>query len=275
MKDAGASLVARVCGPPRLAHRASASGLGVAEDVRMPRDELGGHAPSCRLEVAASVFLEKSERKYALVEEVADLVEQLRVVAGERRIRDLVGLFDRVRDDRARRLLTVPRALAAEALGQRLQLDERIRERQLIALSSRWSSSPCIDPASACSRPGTGSSSRCSNSSPGSTRRRRSPPSASSEQRLPDLRGDFLLGSRRLGLHGAERLDHEPGLVLRRVEERLHHLAGGRGERRRVEDRDRLALRNVALPQFSPLDPSRSASRACTRSCRCRSASCW
>jgi hypothetical protein len=53
-------------------------------------------------------------------------VEQLRVVAGERRVGDLVRLLDRVRHDRARRLLAIPRAVAPEPLGQLLQRDESL-----------------------------------------------------------------------------------------------------------------------------------------------------
>ena len=82
-----------------------------------------------RLEVAACVLLEQQRQEDALEEEIADLVEQLRVVVGERGVRDLVRLLDGVRHDRAGRLLAVPRTLASEPLCQLLELDERIRER--------------------------------------------------------------------------------------------------------------------------------------------------
>ena len=59
-----------------------------------------------------------------LEEQVAELVEQLRVVVRKRRVGDLVGLLDGVRHDRARRLLAVPGTLAAQPLGQQLQLEE-------------------------------------------------------------------------------------------------------------------------------------------------------
>jgi len=63
-----------------------------------------------------------------LEQQVAELVQQLLVAARQRSLRNLVCLLDRVRDDRLRRLFAVPRAVAAQALGQRLQLDERLGE---------------------------------------------------------------------------------------------------------------------------------------------------
>jgi len=47
-----------------------------------------------------------------LEEHVAELVQQLGVVAGVGRVGELVGLLDRVRDDRAGILRAVPRAVA-------------------------------------------------------------------------------------------------------------------------------------------------------------------
>jgi hypothetical protein len=63
-----------------------------------------------------------------LEQQVAELVQELLVVARQRSVRNLVRLLDRVRDDRLRRLLAVPRAVAAQALGQRLKLDESFGE---------------------------------------------------------------------------------------------------------------------------------------------------
>jgi hypothetical protein len=71
----------------------------------------------------------------ALEEEIAELVLELRVVAGDRRVGDLVCLLDGVRDDRARRLLAVPRTVAPKTLGQLLQADERVGEPVAI---SQW-----------------------------------------------------------------------------------------------------------------------------------------
>jgi hypothetical protein len=89
-----------------------------------------------RLQVALPPLLEEQREEVDLEEQVAELVEQLLVVAGERRVRDLVRLFDRVRDDRPLGLLAVPRAVAAQALGERLQLDEGLLE--ATDWSSRW-----------------------------------------------------------------------------------------------------------------------------------------
>src|SRR5689334_3597178 len=104
--------------------------LFIAEDMRMTRDELRVDGARGRLQIAGTALLQEQGEEIRLVEQVADLVEQLRIVARERRVRDLVRFLDRERHDRARRLLSIPGALAAEALGQRLQLDERVRQRQ-------------------------------------------------------------------------------------------------------------------------------------------------
>jgi hypothetical protein len=68
-----------------------------------------------------------------LKEEVAELVLELAGVTGERGVGNLVRLFDRVRDDRPRRLLPVPRTVAAQPLGQRLKFEKCLGE--LLALS--------------------------------------------------------------------------------------------------------------------------------------------
>jgi hypothetical protein len=63
-------------------------------------------------EIARAPLLEQKRQEIGLKEEIAELVLELRVVAVERRVGDLVRLFDRVRDDRPRRLLAVPGAVA-------------------------------------------------------------------------------------------------------------------------------------------------------------------
>ena len=45
-------------------------------------------------------------------------------MAGKRGVSDFVGLLDGVRDDRRRRLLAIPGAIAAQPLGQPLELDQ-------------------------------------------------------------------------------------------------------------------------------------------------------
>ena len=112
------------------AHGARARGRFVAENVGVSLNQLPCDATRGRLEVAAPPPGAQREED-ALEQEVADLVEQLRLVAGERGVCDLVGLLDRVRHDRARCLLAVPRTFTAKALGQLLELDERVRERHL------------------------------------------------------------------------------------------------------------------------------------------------
>jgi len=76
-----------------------------------------------------SLLGEKQGKEVDLEEEIAELVEELLVVACERGVRDLVRLLDGVRDDRPRGLLAIPRTLAAQRRGELLELDERVRER--------------------------------------------------------------------------------------------------------------------------------------------------
>ena len=73
-------------------------------------------------QVTRSSLLEQECEEVDLEEEVAELVEQLLVVTGESRVRDLVGLLDRVRNDARFGLFPVPRAFSAQALRQALQL---------------------------------------------------------------------------------------------------------------------------------------------------------
>src|SRR5439155_11978484 len=98
------------------------------EHVRMPADELGLDQPRSGREIPFAALLQEQREEVDLEEEVAQLVEQLLVVTCERGVCDLVRLLDGVRDDRALRLLTVPRTLTAQALGQALQLEERLPE---------------------------------------------------------------------------------------------------------------------------------------------------
>ena len=103
----------------------------------MPADELGVHGPRHLLEIALALLLQQQREEVDLEEQVAELVEQLGRVARLGGVRDLVGLLDGVRDDRPRRLLAVPGAVAAQAPRQLLQLFERLRERQAATCSRR------------------------------------------------------------------------------------------------------------------------------------------
>src|SRR5204862_1728425 len=112
------------------AHGACARQSRVSKDVGMATYEFLGHEANRRLEITTSRFLEGQRQENALEEKIADLVEQLRVVATRGRVGDFVRLLDGVRDDRPRGLLPVPRALAPQPLGQLLELDERVRQGQ-------------------------------------------------------------------------------------------------------------------------------------------------
>jgi hypothetical protein len=123
--------------------------------VRVSPDELRVDRARDSFEVPRALLLKGEREEVDLEEEVAELVEQLLVVAGERGVGDLVRLLDRVRDDRALGLFAIPRALAPQALGQRLQLDEGLRQATDLSWScrSRWMRSWW---PSAGNRPGSG-----------------------------------------------------------------------------------------------------------------------
>ena len=114
--------------------------------MRVTPDELRVHGPRDLLEVALAPLLEEQGQEVDLEEEIAELVEQLRRFASCSRVGDLVGLLDRVRDDRQRGLLTIPRAVATEPARQLLSSSSASAERPptLRCRSSRpsWPSRP-------------------------------------------------------------------------------------------------------------------------------------
>ena len=155
VEDALALLLLDLQPLPVLAHAAGGLRLRVAEDVRMARDELRVDRARDGLEVAGAALGEQQREEVGLEEQVAELVEQLGVVARERGVGDLVGLLDRVRHDRALRLLAIPGALAAQALGQLLELDQRVGERHYPVVVAGVGVLRRTDRGSACSRSGT------------------------------------------------------------------------------------------------------------------------
>jgi hypothetical protein len=68
-------------------------------------------------EIGLALLLQQKREEEGLEEEVSELVLELCGIAADRRIRDLVRLFDRMRNDRTDRLLTVPRTVAAQPFG--------------------------------------------------------------------------------------------------------------------------------------------------------------
>ena len=95
--------------------------LGLPEHVRVAADQLLAAVLGDLGERAAAALLEQQREEVHLEEHVAELVEQLGVVTGVRGGRQLVGLLDRVRHDRALVLLAIPRALHAQAAGERVE----------------------------------------------------------------------------------------------------------------------------------------------------------
>ena len=87
--------------------------LGVTKNVRMATDELRVHVAGHGLEVALAALLEEQREEVDLEEKVAELPAERIRVTGQCSIGDFVRLLDRVRNDRALRLLAVPGALSA------------------------------------------------------------------------------------------------------------------------------------------------------------------
>ena len=71
-------------------------------------------------------LLEQKGEKVHLKKHVAQLVEQLGVITLVRRVGKLVGLLERVRNDRPLVLFAVPRALAPEPTGDLVKADESV-----------------------------------------------------------------------------------------------------------------------------------------------------
>ena len=85
---------------------------------------------------AGAALLEQQRQEVDLEQHVAELVEQLGVVAGVRGGGQLVRLLDRVRDDRALVLLAVPRALAPQPARQLVEAPERLDIRVTVRLAT-------------------------------------------------------------------------------------------------------------------------------------------
>ncbi len=92
-----------------------------------------------------ALLLQEQGKEVDLEEQVAKLVQEFCRLVRLRRLGDLVGLLDRVRDDRQRCLLAIPGTIAPEPTRQLLERDERVAEgsgvirlRQWMWRSCRW-----------------------------------------------------------------------------------------------------------------------------------------
>ncbi len=113
MEDPLAALLLGLDLLPALLDSTRCPRLGVTEHVRMAPDELRVHLAGHRLEIAFTALLEQQREEVDLEEQVAELTAKRLGVTGQRGIGDFVRLLDRVRNDRALRLLAVPGALSA------------------------------------------------------------------------------------------------------------------------------------------------------------------
>ena len=100
--------------------------LSLPEYVRMAADQLLNRALGYLGKASGAALLEQQGQEVNLEQDVAELVHELGVVAGVCGVGKLVGLLDRVRNDRALVLLAVPGALAAQAAGDLVEAGERV-----------------------------------------------------------------------------------------------------------------------------------------------------
>src|SRR4051812_5569131 len=108
-----------------IAHDAlGAVDLDVAEDVRVAADQLVDHPIRDRGQAARAALLEQQRQEVDLKENVAELVDQLVVVALDGGVGQLVRLLNRVRHDRALVLLAVPWAFHPQPAGYLIQTGE-------------------------------------------------------------------------------------------------------------------------------------------------------
>ena len=103
----------------------------------MARDEFRVHGARDLLEISLAPLVQEQREEIDLEEKIAELVTEFGGVVRLRGVGDLVRLLDRVRDDRPRCLLAIPRAVAAQSLGELLELFERLPE--LAILAGRYS----------------------------------------------------------------------------------------------------------------------------------------
>ena len=120
---------------PVLLHLGRRLGLGrqggdrlaaALEHVRMAADQLVGDVTGNRREVTLAALLQQQREEVDLEQDVAELVDQLRVVARVSRVGELVGLLDGVRHDAALVLLAIPRALAPQPPRHLVQRQQRL-----------------------------------------------------------------------------------------------------------------------------------------------------
>src|SRR5690606_11376541 len=93
---------------PSLALRFSIFIGGLAEDMRMALDELGGDCLSHVVEIEAAFFFGHARMKDDLEQKVAQFIAQRLAVFPLNRVIDLIGFLDGVGSDRLEGLLDIP-----------------------------------------------------------------------------------------------------------------------------------------------------------------------
>ena len=151
------------CSSQTAAQLSTVCAVRLAEDVRVAGDHLGGDAAGDPVEVEEAPLLGHLRVVDHLQQQVADLALQVGPVLALDRVRDLVGLLDRVGGDAGEGLLDVPRAAA-------LRVPQAAHHRQQL-LDPAHRSWPCAALAGALATPAAGG--RRPRAGPGAGRRRR------------------------------------------------------------------------------------------------------
>src|SRR5207247_3805285 len=108
-------------GLPGAADFAGGVELRPTEYVRMPSYQLLMHPPRNLLQPQLALLRQEKGKEVHLEQQVAQLVRKLCVIPADRRVGNLVRLFDGVRDDRPLGLLSIPWAVAPQPPGQLLE----------------------------------------------------------------------------------------------------------------------------------------------------------
>src|SRR5688572_12652112 len=109
--------------------------------MRVAPDQLLDGALGHVREASRAALLEQKRQEVDLEQHVAQLVDELGVVAAFRGIGQLIGLLHRVGDDRALVLLAVPGALAAQPARDLVEAGERV-ERFAVHPATGWGWAP-------------------------------------------------------------------------------------------------------------------------------------
>jgi len=109
---------------PKEFHIVRAEPARLAEDMRMPPQELLGDGLHHIAEIERALLLRHAGMKHDLQQQIAKLLAQVREIAARDRVRHLVGFLERIGRDRLEILLQIPGAAGAGRAQRRHDFDE-------------------------------------------------------------------------------------------------------------------------------------------------------